>query len=452
MLKPFLKEKNNYTLYGALFGFLFPLGATIFESIHTLGSLTWDHALQVQRENVLLWIIDSAPFWLGVFARLGGIRQDMVLEQKRMEVLSFSSFPTENPFPVMRISWSGKILFYNRPGLDFLEEWGRSIEGIIPEPFLEPLREIQSGRPSALVEVKSGSRLLLFHLVAMPEMQYVNAYSTDITEIKKMESDLVLAKEKAERGDRAKTEFLAKMSHELRTPMNAILGFTQLLQMESPGKLDSRQMENLNRIYSAGEHLLELINDVLDLSQVESGKLEMSIQPVEVGSLIGDVADISRPLVERFKVDLEYEDRRDNPCFVMADSLRLKQVILNLVSNGVKYNKPGGKVAVTCAPQGEGKIRLEVRDTGNGIPEDMKGELFKPFKRFDPNSERIEGTGIGLAICRQLVELMGGDLQFESVLGEGSRFYFDLHLCEDAPGTPFRERTPHSSSCQMESS
>lgn len=451
MFKPFLKEKNNYTLYGVLFGFLFPLGATVFESVHTLGGLTWVHALQVQRENVLLWIIDSAPFWLGLFARLGGIRQDTLLEQKKREVRDFASFPNENPFPIMRISWSGKILFSNPAGLEFLRKWSLKIGDGIPEPFLNPLREVQSGQHSALVEIKSGEGCLLFNLVGIPEMQYVNVYSSDISERKKMEADLVLAKERAEKGDRAKTDFLAKMSHELRTPMNAILGFTQLLQIESPGKLDSRQMENLNRIYSAGQHLLELINDVLDLSQVESGKLEMSIQPVEVDSIIGDVIDIARPLVERFKVDVEYAGGPDNSCLIMADPLRLKQVILNLVSNGIKYNKPGGKVTVACPPQGEGKIRLEVRDTGNGIPENMKEELFKPFKRFDRNSEYIEGTGIGLAICRQLVELMGGDLQFESVLGEGSRFYFDLHLCEDASEIPSRERPPHPSSFQVES-
>ncbi len=431
MLKPFKMEADNYTLYGVLFGCMFPLGATIIESIHAQGSLTLANVMLVQRGNVLLWIIDSAPFWLGLFARIGGIRQDLLLEKKRVEVRDFASFPNENPFPIMRVSWEGSILFSNPSGLEFLGKWGRGVGDMIPEPFLAPLSELRAGSATAFVEVKHDSRVFIYNMVGIPDMQYVNIYSSDISDRKQMELDLVVAKEKAEKADRAKSEFLAKMSHELRTPMNAILGFTQILQMEMETPLTPQQRENLERIFSAGEHLLALINEVLDLSRIESGNLDLTVQSEDIVPIIENVITMSRPLGVEKGIEINHQKPPEGQCRVIVDPLRFKQVVLNIVSNAIKYNRPRGHVSVSYEIKNNKNVRLNVLDTGSGIPPEMKDRLFKPFERFDQNAKAIEGTGIGLAISKQLIELMGGGLGFESPREGGSCFFIEMTLAEN---------------------
>ncbi|WP_207161390.1 PAS domain-containing hybrid sensor histidine kinase/response regulator [Rhabdochromatium marinum] len=243
----------------------------------------------------------------------------------------------------------------------------------------------------------------------------------DVTKRRQIEQDLRQAKDEAERSSRAKSEFLSLMSHELRTPMNAVLGFAQLLEQDD--NLNEDQLENIGEILKAGHHLLHLINEVLDLARVESGRIELTLEPV----ILSDLAMESMVLVETMASSKEVQVHID-PLYdlaVIADQVRLKQVLINLLSNAVKYNKPGGQVRLGAQRIDQGRIRIEIRDTGLGIDKDDIPGLFSPFSRLERDIH-CEGTGIGLAVCRRLIEAMGGVINATSQLGEGSCFWMEL--------------------------
>lgn len=234
-------------------------------------------------------------------------------------------------------------------------------------------------------------------------------------------AELLEAKHEAERANRSKSDFLSRMSHELRTPLNAILGFAQLLSMSA---VDERQKAQARHIASAGQHLLTLINEVLDLARVESGHMVVRKEAVTLGTLIDDCIELIRPLAKEAGIVLQ-PTKCDAGQQVIADGTRLRQVLINLLSNGVKYNRPSGHLAVKVARQ-DGWVRIEVEDSGAGLTPEQQARLFVSFDRLGADQTAIEGTGIGLALSRRLVDLMGGELGVDSVVGQGSVFWIKL--------------------------
>ena len=249
---------------------------------------------------------------------------------------------------------------------------------------------------------------------------------TDNSVRKRFESELKEALAVAEKANRAKTDFLSAMSHELRTPLNAILGFAQLLESGVPAPLPS-QKRNLNQILKAGWYLLELINEILDLALIESGKATLSPEPVLLVEVMLECRAIIEPQAQKRGIGMSFP-LFAIPYFVKADRMRIKQVMINLLFNAIKYNKPGGTVTVEYTLNPPDSMRISVRDTGVGLTPEQLAQLFQPFNRLGRETGSEEGTGIGLVVTKRLVEMMGGTIGVESTVGEGSVFWVDLSL------------------------
>jgi len=259
---------------------------------------------------------------------------------------------------------------------------------------------------------------------------YIAGIRTDITELKNSERVMKTAKEEAEKANLAKSEFLSSMSHELRTPMNAILGFAQLLQHNPKEPLSETQNSSVDLILRGGNHLLELIEQVLELSKIEAGHLSLNVDLTLARDVIDESLLLIQVRAERDGIKIIDQTGRGDLPVLWTDSTRLIQVLLNVLSNAVKYNRKNGTVTLTCQKRPDRLLRISVTDTGLGIPTEKQGDLFKPFERLGLEAGTIEGTGIGLIITKQIIELLGGSIGFKSKVGKGSTFWIDVPMSE----------------------
>lgn len=282
----------------------------------------------------------------------------------------------------------------------------------------------QRRKDGTLVDVEISATLTEF---AGEPLFYV--FVSDIGPRKEAEAALLRSRDEAERANAAKSEFLSRMSHELRTPLNAILGFGQLLEIDPERRLNDAQGGYVREIVHAGNHLLELVNEVLDLARIESGRLEVRIEPVAIRPLLDECLTQIAPLAARRSIAIEVTIDAEA---VLADRLRLRQSLLNLLSNAVKYNREQGRIELVCR-SAAGTVRFAVHDSGQGIPADQLPRLFRPFERLESAYSGVDGSGIGLALAKKLVEGMHGEIGVESTPGVGSVFWFTLPACAIAP-------------------
>ncbi len=361
--------------------------------------------------------------------------------EKQARLLIFNHIIENVADAVITIDAAGIIRSFN-PAAEKLfgyhtdEIIGRNVNLLMSEPYCSEhdqyLARHNAGQPAGIIgkqvelpgRHKDGTVFPIELAVTVMEIDNTKHFAgilRDISQRKQYEREIIAARDDAERANNAKSEFLSSMSHELRTPMNAILGFSQLLEIDAG--LSEDQADYVGEILKAGRHLLELINEVLDLAKIESGNVDLSLEPLLCAELIAECLALIKPIAQAQGITIH--DTVIGVYLIRADRTRLKQVLLNLLSNAIKYNRPQGEVSIRVSVH-DGVVRLAVSDTGYGIPASRQQEVFQPFSRLGAEETEIEGTGIGLTISRRLMDMMGGSIGMESEEGRGSTFWIEL--------------------------
>lgn len=369
-------------------------------------------------------------------------------EALRKSELRFRNIIEAAPDAMIMINEAGDIVLINQEtsnlfGYSEAELIGKKIEILVPARFKQHseirkkyLEKSAGGKftiyPALYGKHKDGYEIpveIRLNTVPFDDGIYISASIRDISKFLKIEDELRLATNLAEKANQAKSDFMRSMNHELRTPLNAIMGFSQILLLAD--NMTTEQSEQLTEINHAGKHMLKLINDMQDISRIESGQVELQIETISLAEILHDCLAFTSPLADKRHIKIELLDSVFNDCFVHADKTRLKQVILNLLTNAIKYNTENGSVSIHCSQTGDRHIRISITDTGQGFTTEQLAMLYQPFNRLGAENTEIEGTGIGLAISKKLIEIMDGDIRVETNPGFGSTFSIDLPGAED---------------------
>lgn len=292
--------------------------------------------------------------------------------------------------------------------------------------FLERLKECHEMTFESEFVKKDGTHFpveITANHMKYEDKNYVITFAREISARQKAEKELKRAKDKSDKANQAKSEFLTSMSHELKTPLNAIIGYSEMLATESVPALENEQMHFAKSINQAGHHLLGLIDDVLDLARIEAGKVNLEFDHVNIYEILVHGAAMTKLMAEKKRISLSICESPETDLTAWVDKKKLTQVVLNIISNAIKYNNAGGKVFINLEDTGS-HIKVSIKDNGFGINEENKADIFSPFNRLGKENSDIEGTGVGLVICKTLIQLMKGTLDFDSEINKGTCFYF----------------------------
>jgi signal transduction histidine kinase/membrane-bound lytic murein transglycosylase MltF len=452
---------------------------------------------------IALFMVSNRMLKREVLRKTADLQKELAARKRtEEEIFNLSKFPTENPNPVLRIDSVGDILYANAASAPLLALWERQVGQAAPDDWREKVAMAWNNRLSMELEIECDGRVFSFILTPIAEQGYLNIYGRDITERKQAEkelrkhrdhleklvkehtaslttktkeitenqlalmnivedlnettAELAVARDRAEGADKLKSAFLATMSHELRTPLNSIIGFTGIVLQVMSGPLNEEQAKQLGMVQNSANHLLDLINDILDISKIEAGQVEIIRRPFDMRSVIEAALRTVMPLVEKKGLSLDSAIASDVGV-IISDRRRVQQILINLVSNAVKFTEQGKirvsakrrdgvsawksvtaerRIGVSAKESGADPrslthdvIEISVADTGIGIKPEEMDKLFKPFCQIDTGLARNhEGTGLGLSICKKLVEMLGGTIRVESEWGKGSAFTFTLPL------------------------
>ncbi len=396
----------------------------------------WKGVFQNRKKNgELYWeeAVISPVFKNGKITHYVGIKEDITKKrftQKRLSQLA--TFPEQNPSPLIALNQEGEIVYTNK----LVKEKFKTLEqDSFDHPILKGINDIVDDMKNENEnfysrEIKVFDEYYDQYIYFMPEHDIIRIFCHDITRIKENIIAANTAKQNAEIANKSKSEFLANMSHELRTPLNSVIGYSELLEDELFGELNQKQKKYVNNILVSGTHLLDLINDILDLSKVEAGKMSLEPKDIKIRHIIGNSVIMikEKAFKHNIKIEQKISDQVDEQKFI-ADERKLKQIMYNLLSNAVKFTPDGGKIAISCQIKNN-NMQISIADTGIGLSKKNLDKIFNKFEQIDSSfSKKYKGTGLGLSLTKQLVELHGGKIWVDSAgIDQGSTFTFSIPI------------------------